>query len=58
MHILVRITMAVLKTTWPKGAWRVNGLFGFIDSIVDVKIDPQYKYVGGGNFQKMDMHAL
>ncbi len=37
---------------------QVNGLFGFIDSIGDVKIDPQYKYVGGGNFQKMDMHAL
>lgn len=36
---------------------QVNGLFGFIDSIGDVKIDPQYKYVGG-NFQKMDMHAL
>ena len=25
---------------------QVNGLFGFIDSIGDVKIDPQYKYVG------------
>ena len=25
---------------------QVNGLFGFIDSIGNVKIDPQYKYVG------------